>query len=563
MAQNPDEKEVDVVEEEEDSAVFTLTQESFGPFVQSNERVLVEFYAPWCGHCKALAPKYEEAARILAEQESPTKLAKLDATEAPMLTQQFNIEGYPTLILFEGTDATPFQAGRETEDIVNWVIKHDIPAYYKWTYQQFEESRNAEYDYKSDQDKDKEYMIFGFVKEGSKRERLFKAFAGELRGEVTMSFYVINLKEDDKYHVVLRRNNRFLFSDEKVDGELEVTYNGKLAPTKKSLKSIFRFKTYDLGTWMHEHRLPFFINIDTEQFNTPQTKDQGGAHPYSILYAVPKVPRAGIIIIRIPENDDTAVQKLKEDLVDTVRELRANDGYFVVLTSRDQPRIGFTSDVDILLVTKTIEKVPKIASDFEPMEGDPNRNNPGSYFTQQSEQATGKKSKEHLREFRYQYRINENGPISGQKLVGFIQNRDEHGRWLRSSNNTETSDDIFYDVITAGTFNQIVLDKNVDVLVLYCTSWGRYCQPFMEEYNNLAKHVKEFYKNKAIKITYLDCDENDVDDIRVDQFPQLIFYSGGSSDISKGKLLTNEQRTVDDIVDFIDEYATSLNKDEL
>ncbi len=45
--------------------MITLTSETFDQFVSTNRRVLVEFYAPWCGHCKALAPEYEQAARLL------------------------------------------------------------------------------------------------------------------------------------------------------------------------------------------------------------------------------------------------------------------------------------------------------------------------------------------------------------------------------------------------------------------------------------------------------------------------------------------------------------------
>jgi len=62
--------------------------------------VLVEFYAPWCGHCKTLAPKYEKLATMFAGEKSIV-IGKIDATENDTPVE---IEGFPTIILFPADD---------------------------------------------------------------------------------------------------------------------------------------------------------------------------------------------------------------------------------------------------------------------------------------------------------------------------------------------------------------------------------------------------------------------------------------------------------------------------
>ncbi|KAH8858678.1 Protein disulfide-isomerase [Schistosoma japonicum] len=114
------------VTEEDD--VLVLSKNNFDDVIKANKFVLVEFYAPWCGHCKALAPEYSAAAKKLKEKGSLIKLAKVDATVEEELAFKHGVKGYPTLKFFRNEQPIDFGGERDSDAIVNWCLRKSKPS---------------------------------------------------------------------------------------------------------------------------------------------------------------------------------------------------------------------------------------------------------------------------------------------------------------------------------------------------------------------------------------------------------------------------------------------------
>eukprot|EP00878_Enallax_costatus_P040642 GHUV01046972.1.p1 GENE.GHUV01046972.1~~GHUV01046972.1.p1 ORF type:complete len:251 (-),score=40.12 GHUV01046972.1:287-1039(-) len=152
-AEDTEEKKADGDDEKD---VKVLTQKNWDELVKGSKFALVEFYAPWCGHCQKLKPDYAKAATALAAHDATIVIGKVDATVESDLGQKFGVQGYPTLKWFvDGEVASDYSGPRDVEGIVRWVKKKTGPA----------AATIEDKDGLSAAEKDSEVIVIGYFKD--------------------------------------------------------------------------------------------------------------------------------------------------------------------------------------------------------------------------------------------------------------------------------------------------------------------------------------------------------------------------------------------------------------
>ncbi|KAK3829907.1 MAG: thioredoxin-like protein [Linnemannia elongata] len=443
-----------------DSEVKVLTSENFKDVI-NQKFVLVDFYAPWCGHCQNLEPEYKAAAKLLKDDEM-IQMAKIDCVTEKEICKSYEVGSYPTLKIFREGVPRDYKGTRKTDGIVSYLKKHAAPPVTILT------------------------------------PETLPAFAESERVVV-----VAVLSANDPQREEVDKIARY-YRDDFIFGVVEEHPDVK-AP------AVVLYKKFDEGKNILEGEITDASLVKFVRANCLPTIDEIGSTNYAHYMDAP-IPLAYLFYSSTDQRD-----KLKESFEAVAKEWKGKVN-FVYLDAQKYgahaTNVGLKENWPAFAIqdVNTAEKFP---------------------LEQNEEPLTAERIKQHITE-----------------VLAGIQKSKIKSEAIPESNDGNVK------IVVANTYDEIVHDKEKDVLIEYYAPWCGFCQRLEPIYDE----VGALYKGSNIVIAKLDATVNDLPasvPFAVSGYPTIKFKKAGQDNY----IDYSGERTAAAFVDFIRKNA--VNKFEV
>uniref|UniRef100_A0A914WED8 Protein disulfide-isomerase n=1 Tax=Plectus sambesii TaxID=2011161 RepID=A0A914WED8_9BILA len=469
----------------EPEAVKTLTVENFDEFVAANELVLVEFYAPWCGHCKQLAPEFEKAAKKLLAQPKPIALGKVDATVERSLGDKFGVSGYPTLKILRNGKRFDYNGPRDAAGIVTYMMEQSKPAARKL---------DSVKDAQRMMSKDDVTIIGFFATDDSKLFENFADAAESTREEFTAVGYTLD--PEVIKHFKAKINDVILFFPERYwsKSQPKTKIFNKPSTTQEEMLSFWR----DNATPLVGHRTQ--ANIKTRYSKFPLVVVY-----YSVDFSVQH--REGTQYWR------NKVLELAQPYMEKFRFAISDEEEF----AKELEEVGLGDsglEHNVLVFGYDGKKYPMDPKQYD---GDFDENFP---------------------EFMKK--------ISEAKIKAYVK-----------SAPAPKDDKSPLRTLVGSTFAKVALDESKDVLVEFYAPWCGHCKAFEPKYKQLAAKLQAEQPN--LILAKYDATANDApENFNVEGFPTIYFAPSGKKETP---IKYNGNRDLDDLTKFMKQHAVKSFQD--
>ncbi|XP_048367529.1 protein disulfide-isomerase A4 [Sphaerodactylus townsendi] len=463
-------------------ATLVLTKDNFDETVNEADIILVEFYAPWCGHCKQLAPEYEKAAKELSKRTPPIPLAKVDATAETDLAKKFDVSGYPTLKIFRKGKPFDYNGPREKYGIVDYMIEQAGPPS-----KQIQAIKQVQEFIKDGDD----VIIIGLFKgDQEPAYQLYQEAANKLR-------------EDYKFHHTFSNEiSSFL----KVDlGKLVVMQPEKFQSKYEPKMQVLDIKESTDGAAITDHVVKHALPLVGHRKTSNDAK-RYGKKPLVVVY----------YMVDFSFDYRVATQYWRNKVLEVAKDFP--EYTFAIADEED-----YSSEIKDLGLIDSGEDVNAAIFD----EG-------GKKYAMEPEEFDS----DVLREFVVAFKKGKLKPIVKSQPIP------KHNKGPVK-------------IVVGKTFDSIVLDPNSDVLIEFYAPWCGHCKKLEPIYLELGKK----YKNqKNLVIAKMDATANDItnDSYKAEGFPTI--YFAPSNKKTNPIKFEGGERSLEHLSKFVEEHATKLSR---